>query len=81
MVARGLRGRSRARRRGRRGTGREAGFDHVHAEFGQRMREQELLRGVMLQPGDCSPSRRVVSKILMRCGPCVRALGFASGAS
>ena len=51
------------------GAGREAGLDDVDAEFGQRARHhRSFCCGDMLQPGDCSPSRRVVSKMRMRAG-------------
>lgn len=47
-------------------TGREPGFDDVHAEFVQRARHHQLLLGRHAAAGDCSPSRRVVSKIRIR---------------
>ena len=45
---------------------REAGLDHVDAEPLELARDAQLLGRVMLQPGDCSPSRSVVSKIVTR---------------
>ena len=47
---------------------REAGLDDIHAEFSERACHAQLLGRVMLQPGDCSPSRSVVSKISTRSG-------------
>jgi hypothetical protein len=46
---------------------REAGLEHVHAEQASiwKSRHADLFRVVMLQPGDCSPSRSVVSKIVI----------------
>ena len=45
---------------------REAGLDDVDAECGQGAGDLHLLGLFMLAPGDCSPSRKVVSKIRMR---------------
>ncbi len=45
---------------------REAGLDDVDPETGELLRDLELLAGVERDAGDCSPSRRVVSKIRTR---------------
>jgi hypothetical protein len=50
---------------------REAGLDHVDAQAGELVRDLELLRRVQRDPGDCSPSRRVVSKMMTRSGSMV----------
>ena len=42
---------------------REAGLDHVDTEARELVGDLELLAHVERDPGDCSPSRRVVSKI------------------
>ena len=43
---------------------REPGLDDVDAEASELLRDLELLDHIEGDPGDCSPSRRVVSKIL-----------------
>ena len=46
---------------------REAGFDDVDAHLLEHLGDAQLLaRPFIEQPGDCSPSRRVVSKMMMR---------------
>ena len=50
----------------RRGDG-EAGLDHVDAEVLERLGDLQLFgRGSCSHPGDCSPSRSVVSKMIRR---------------
>ena len=44
--------------------GREAGLDHVHAQALELPRDAQLLVLVIEAPGDCSPSRKVVSKMM-----------------
>ena len=46
----------------------KAGLDHVHAQVGQGPGQFQLLRQVHAEAGDCSPSRSVVSKIVIRRG-------------
>ena len=46
----------------RRGDG-KAGLDHVDAQFDERWATSIFSARFMLAPGDCSPSRSVVSKI------------------
>ena len=46
-------------------TTRRAGFDHVDAEALEHHRRLALVTGDKAMPGDCSPSLRVVSKILI----------------
>ena len=50
------------------GGGGKARLDDIDAQLRQRACHAQLLRRVMLQPGDCSPSRSVVSKISTRSG-------------
>ena len=47
---------------------RETGFDDVDPELRERLRTRSFSGCVMLQPGDCSPSRSVVSKMRTRLG-------------
>jgi len=47
----------------------EAGLDHIDAQFPQRVRDLQLLARVHARPGDCSPSRSVVSKMIRRSVP------------
>ena len=47
---------------------REAGLDDVDAEARQLLGDLELLGSVQRVPGDCSPSRRVVSNSRTRFG-------------
>ena len=44
----------------------KSGFQDVHAQAIELARHLELLRKSMLHPGDCSPSRSVVSKMYTR---------------
>jgi len=41
---------------------REAGFDHIHAQTRELLRDLKLLLRVQRDAGDCSPSRSVVSR-------------------
>ena len=47
---------------------REAGLDHVDAQARELVGDLELLGVFSEMPGDCSPSRRVVSKMMTRSG-------------
>ena len=44
--------------------GREAGLDHVDLQPLELARDAQLLVLVIEAPGDCSPSRKVVSKMI-----------------
>ena len=46
------------------GRGREAGLDHIDAQALELARDAQLLVAVIEAPGDCSPSRNVVSKMI-----------------
>ena len=48
------------------GRDREAGLDDVDAELFESVSHLSFSWMVMLQPGDCSPSRKVVSKKITR---------------
>ena len=48
------------------GGDREAGLQNVHASSTSLRAMRSFSGTVMLQPGDCSPSRRVVSKMYTR---------------
>ena len=48
------------------GSDRKACFDHIHAERGKSRATSIFSAMTMLAPGDCSPSRKVVSNIRTR---------------